>query len=99
MKKEYQVKYFIMFHDHEDLQIEETMTVYSTDKVWGTIANENGNFTWKYVDSAEDAEQFAYDQYQSLGEERLVDIPQYVWDTNIGSTLFEVTKVTEVVEE
>ena len=88
--KEYQVTYFIMFHNHEDLQVEETMSVYSTDKIYV-----DDDDLFKFVNTTADAEQYVFDIYANQGEERLVDIPDYVWD-DFGDTLFEVTEVVEM---
>ena len=56
--KEYQVTYFICFHDYEDLQVEETMSVYSTDKIY--IDDED---LFKFVNTTEHAEQYVFNIY------------------------------------
>jgi len=55
----------------------------------------------KLVSNEEDAEQYVEEYYDGNGEDKLVDIPQWIWDdeNGVGDTCFDIDEVILDVDE
>ena len=88
--KSWTVKFHIIFgtHDHTESG---SMGVDTSD-----VLNSG-----KPVNNEEDAQQYVEDYYDGNGEDKLVDIPQWIWDNEngVGDTCFDIDEVILDVDE
>ena len=82
--KSWTVKFHIIFgiHDHTESG---SMDVSTSDYM----------NSGKLVSNEEDAEQYVEEYYDGNGEDKLVEIPQWIWDDEygVGDTSFDIDEV------
>ena len=87
-KKNYIVHYTINFESHDYLA-EGYMHVEDGDYVYDEEGNEG------IVKNSDDAMQFVINYYEGNGEDRMVDIPAFIWEHEnmIGDTCCDIGEV------
>ena len=88
--KSWTVKFHIVFETHDHTE-SGSMGVDTSD-----VLNSG-----KPVNNEEDAQQYVEDYYEGNGEDKLVDIPQWIWDdeNGVGDASFDIDEVILDVDE
>ena len=92
MNKRFEVKYSIHFETHGYREYGE-YTVDDDDQVYDEKSDSYHNVT-----CIEDAEKFVEDLYHNLPEDKLVDIPYWIWDSEhgVGDTCFDLEETRAI---